>query len=45
MPYESDRQRRYIYAQARKGERWAKNFIADAKREGKTYIKRKRKRQ
>ena len=30
MPYKSDRQRKYIHAQAAKGVRWAKKFVKDA---------------
>lgn len=32
MPFKSARQRRFIYAQARKGKKWAKKFIAHSKR-------------
>jgi hypothetical protein len=30
MPFKSERQRRYIYAQAAAGKAWAKKFIRDS---------------
>jgi len=41
MPYRSEKQRRYVYARANAGERWAQSFVAHS--HGKK-IKRRRKR-
>lgn len=30
MPFVSDKQRRYVYAKAAQGEKWAKKFILDS---------------
>lgn len=43
MPFESRQQQRYIFAAARKGEKWAKEYIAKARKENALHVKRKRK--
>jgi len=44
MPFESERQRRYIYAKAGEGVPWAKKFVADSHGEVKPKRKLKKRR-
>jgi hypothetical protein len=32
MPFKSDKQRKFIYAKAGEGNKWAKKFISDTKK-------------
>jgi len=41
-PFASDAQRKLIFARARAGEQWAKDYISKARSEKKLYIRRKR---